>query len=372
MGAFIDAAKSAAKDAICFTLGNAQRFLDFTDSLYPLQDIPNPVRGIRQALCDAPDPPLPDPPFSGGQCNAIYRVRTVRSNSPPGTFTAPSVEIAGPIVNIVYSPNPVQIGDTGSAIPTTLTVTNAAGASVSDTALVSGAPNESVGLTPDIRLRSGAPDNCGDPDPRPNPWPTGGVPVPVPVTYVNNEGDEITNEGDLNIFAPVFAPITGSFNNIRIPFSLDFPDLNLNLNGTLDFGPDINIQLFPNSEGQNSPGSEGQEPPNVDPDTDPEPPENGDSRRLIGAIIRCQLNNQRATEIAQDEGPVLFVPRLANVWFRVRQGRSSSWLGPYDVKATNVYVPVPPDVNATGVRVSGEFGVDATATPVFSDSIRDD
>jgi len=87
---------------------------------------------------------------------------------------------------------------------------------------------------------------------------------------------------------------------------------------------------------------------------------------LVGVHVRSQLaSDPQATQLFGIDTPDLYVPRLAAVYFRVREGGRNSWLGPFDVKTTDAYIPVPFDVYAVAYRIAEEPGFQSVGTAVF-------
>jgi hypothetical protein len=209
----------------------------------------------------------------------------------------------------------------------------------------------------------GLPDDCGDPSPDVPPFPDSGTTVNIDVTYVNNEGDNVTELGDLTIFAPVvIAPVT-----VVAPIRVDLPDVSFN--GNIVLSPDFNIQLQPPSF-RRGPGDTDSPPPPENPDTSPTTPQDDSTRRLIGAIATVTSNpsDGLATEVSSASGPDLFVPRMGTLSFRVRAAGSLSWTAPIDIKTTRQFIPAPENVQVLSAVASPNPNYSISVALVYSDS----
>jgi hypothetical protein len=207
----------------------------------------------------------------------------------------------------------------------------------------------------------GQPDTCGNPDvPPPPPFPPGGDTFDIDVTYQDNDGDIVDIDGDVTIYAPIIAPIIPV--TVYAPVTVDLGGVTFD--GSLEFSPEFKFN-FGTPPGDDSTG--GGAPPSIPepPDSDPDQPEDDSNVRLLGVVVRSQQSGRiLQTEIAQVDGPTLYVPRIANVYFRVRSAGVSSWLGPYDVKTSNAWVPVPENTFAVGTAVDWESGWTGSASEI--------
>lgn len=350
MSNFLDSATDAVSDLYCSALSGVDNYFSFWRSLgIPIDEV-SPA--LRSYVCDAPGPDLPPPPFMGGQCPGVPYDITFRITedgsvvSGPTTFTAP-----GPIGQF-SRPNDPPDGRTQQGY------TFQGG----ETIIINSADRELE--TVSVVRDDGLPDECGNPLPE--------IPEFEPIeqsisfTYIDASDNSVNVTGNLTIFAPIFAPVGIFAPIIRVPIRLSGP--NFDFSGNINL-PDLNIDIYP-SRARPSTG-EPDPVPDVDPDSpdNPATPDDGSTRELVGLLVRSQISSEtRTTEIFQPTGPNLYVPRIANAYFRVRLGDRLSWLGPFDVKTTNTFVPVPPDVVAVSARVDAEQGWTSTGTQVFRSS----
>jgi hypothetical protein len=367
MVSFPEAVGTAVKSAFCAYLGANANAESFFNELSPV-DLPETGQFWNRALCDRNQalPPTP-PPFTGGQCPTTYSIRFERRvrNSQcddygPWNLNGPLGAYQGPISSI----STVTSESQGGGFLDELRVVAANG--TFDIAAVS--RPEDCGLVAQVRnieviRQDGQPDNCGDPTADPPPFPPEGDVTNVNITYVNNEGDNVTELGDLVIFAPVvIAPVT-----VIAPIRVDLPDVSFN--GNIVLSPDFNIQLQPPSF-RRGPGDTDAPPPPENPDTSPTTPQDDSTRRIIGAIttVTSDPSSGLATEVASATGPDLFVPRMGTLSFRVRASGSLSWTTPVDIKTTRQFIPAPENVQALDAIASPNPNYSIAVTLVYGDS----
>lgn len=358
MSNWLDSAEDAVKGAFCSYLSNVDRYFSFWSELGIPTDQVNSQ--LRTYVCDQDGPTEPPPPpFTGGQCETTYRVKNLTIRNDGTTFVPNGTAVPGPVTGVtINSRTPAPI--TGSPNRTQFSVTWSG-------------PNFTLNQSPisfqdqisfQVDRQDGLPDDCGDIPP--DIPPVQPVTQPISFTYIDASDNSVNVNAELTIFAPIFAPIGIFAPIIRVPIRIAGP--NFDFSGNLNL-PDLNIDIYP-SFARPSTGVPDPEP-DVDPDSpdNPATPDDGSTRELVGLLVRSQISSEtRTTEILQPTGPNLYVPRIANAYFRVRLGDRLSWLGPFDVKTTNTFVPVPPDVVAVSGRVDAEQGWTSTGTMVFRSS----
>lgn len=303
-------------------------------------------------FCDDAPQDVPDDDgvgFTGGQCDTLYRVGTTStaSNNEPSEaiFT-----VQGPITQFDFT-QPEQEPN-GNRWFYDYRIVAADGVREFEGAQV--APNSSVSPFGPVRV-DGQADDCGN-APVP-PFPVEGVEIPETIDYDSPDGP-VSIPVDITVFAPivpVFAPVT-----VLAPVRIVGP--NFNITGNIQLAPTLN---FGNGNLPQGPP----QPPNLpapeDPATSPPTDEDEDEPRLIGVIIRArQVDRIQQTELDEGNSPNLFVPRLASVFFRTRDRSTNAWAGPFDVKTTSAYVPVPANVSAVSARVSFQEGWEGTLLEV--------
>lgn len=341
---FVESVGDAIKAALCTNLRLGDNANEFFNELSPI-DLPNFSKYWRPKLCD--DDPAqvipPAPPFLGGQCVGVaYRV-VVRTNTALGsTSNSTGRNVIGPISGAFARDIPGGSELVVSANP--------------DKAIaISSAPASQVFLNPtiiQITREDNQPDTCGNPDPIIPPWPPGGKTFNISPTYIDNEGDTVNLSGNFTLFAPIgiFAP----FVRVFAPVTVDLGGITFN--GTLELAPEFNFN-FGTPPGFTGPGRPTGTAPDEDPSTSPDTPEDEGDMKLIGIVVRSQPSaGTQTTELDETNAPDLFVPRLANAYFRTRNGTVLGWFGPIDIKTTSAFVPVPPNVNAVDARVSYQKG----------------
>lgn len=360
---YADAVGDAIKSGFCRYLDAQDDATRYFNELSPI-DLPNIGKYWKPRLCnDDPDdiPTLP-PPFEGGQCAVLYDVDVL--------FTASdnpiSVPVVGPRMGTALGPwvsvnTNFTFRGTVNGNPNRydyfIEAFNADGIRVSE----SGSNVPFSEGTIQLTRVDGQPDTCGNPDvPPPPPFPPGGDTFDIDVTYQDNDGDIVDIDGDVTIYAPIIAPIIPV--TVYAPVTVDLGGVTFD--GSLEFSPEFKFN-FGTPPGDDSTG--GGAPPSIPepPDSDPDQPEDDSNVRLLGVVVRSQQSGRiLQTEIAQVDGPTLYVPRIANVYFRVRSAGVSSWLGPYDVKTSNAWVPVPENTFAVGTAVDWESGWTGSASEI--------
>lgn len=355
---FSQAVTDSIETAVCNYLGAVDNANSFFNELSPV-DLPNLAKYWRPKLCNDDPADVPNPPedVSGGQCPGVSYDVTWDEFTASGNFfdTETALNRVGPIriVRTNFNPNgtyEIQLTDANGVFAF---------------ATPSGANGDRIRNVVAVPS-SGGPNDCGSQTAPIPPYPPGGVNIPISVTYQDNSDQSVNLNGDFTLFAPVFAPV-GVFAPVVIaPVRVNLPDINFN--GFLELAPRFEFN-FGTPPSDRSPGDVGEPPPPSDPPGSPSTPEDESDRRLIGIVVRSvQVGNVRETLVVQNQGPDLWVPRLANAYFRVRNDGVTAWLGPLDVKTTNAFIPVPPDIFAIAGRADAEPGWENAVFPVYSDS----
>lgn len=343
MASFRDAINGAMREAYCQVLEAVDGYYGFFDSLgVPAGQVPP---SWRKYWCDDDGPSPPAAPFTGGQCDIVYRLQNGTTNSSGQLNFGNGVARPGPITGARI----ISSEETNSVPPGRRQYT-----------IEWSGPNmgvliqEPLSYAP-VQFRvvpnDGQPDNCGNP-PGPQPtYPPEGIDVPVTIPFDSPEGP-VSEPATIRIFAPIvvgYAPFT-----VNAPVTINGP--NIDFSGTLEITPEFNFE--PNfGGGDSSPGQPVGTGPNEDPSSAPDTDEDDSENRLIGVLVRSQPTGEtRTTELDESNAPDLFVPRLATVYFRTRNRGLLGWNGPHDVKTTSAYIPVPENVHAVDVRVSYQQG----------------
>lgn len=379
----------AVSDEICTQLGTAAAFATIAT---PITALAAPGVGLSLGaaalglsagyglFCNAPAPPLSNPPgFLGGQCTGIrYRVEidwtyydTV--TNAPTTINYVAQALWGPIGQVQQSNDGTQEG---------LSFTSAQSAS-NPSRIVNGVG--SVGFNAsnpiqinDIRVTTtdGGPDNCGNaPDTpvAPAPGPIGGT---RNITYVNNEGNDVTipvgivlGYAQFNANLDVEIPFTANVElnpdfDISGTVNLKTGDVNFNIGG--DKGGGSPCSVLPD---RTAPDTGTPEPPDTVPDPPSEDPPTQDKpkreRRILGAIVTVTAVDGVETVIFQEENPDIYVPALGYIQFQIKVGGKGGWTSDIPVKSLRAFIPCPWPDGAVRVVGTPRPGNEFVVSPVY-------
>lgn len=339
----------------------------------------NAARFLHNQFCNAPPPVDPDPPFAGGQCPVLYNVNCIMTRVSGSTQNPFSVsgQAYGPIRGATFrniGSNVTQLIVLGS--PNGSNTTGEYG--IGSVATNFGSPDTNVnGFTvASVSRADSAPDTCGNPDPVIPPYTPGDNTVNNNVTYVDNEGNNVTIPV---VIAFGYAKIDANA-NINIPFTLNLDVTptanitgNLNLN-TGDVTYNANNPSLPTSDC--NPNSDAFEPdPNLPsnpvdvPDEEPDPtpdPDKPQYRKLLKAVIvTVGETSPQSSTVFQETNPDVFVPDLGLVSFQISVSGRSGWTEDIRVKNKRQFIPCPWYGGATAVRGTPRPGSTFTLTPVY-------
>jgi len=345
-----DGLNSGLRTAACILVGGQwdwmARFLDWGNPEF-LQDY---ARMTRAWVCgdDIDDvPPLPDPPFTGGQCPWVgYQARWRNNRSGlnqsigglVGPITGYQLTVKGAFRYLVIThngPNAEFIYDSAS--------------------------NTDLGISDFRVVRNDAqPDTCGSLPPVIGP--PAPVNIDIDITYGPNN--------EFTIIAPViFAPVNVSLDgkiitNIEVEL---FPDFKLE--GTLELFPDfeftptLNLPDFIINPDSRNPGDD----PELPPDTpegdgeqdDPSPDTESESdSRVYALLCRAVIESEaRPSGIYQEVGPDIYAPRLGSARFGTDIDGVAFWSEDIDIKGLNSVIQCPIPWGATRYVVNAAPGV---------------
>lgn len=316
---------------------------------FPNDSLSNSIGAIRRELCSNPRPPVIPPNYLGGQCPVRYKVTiTYDQVNPQGVVQAPQTLsrdfLLGPL-GAIYKRGAFATKQVG--------VDTAQGFQV-----IAENTSEDVDYAnlrnPIIFRQDGQPDNCGNNDDNTDnpPQPTT---INVDINYDNDNNTNITENGDLTIFAPI-----ANFNGeLSFPINLDLGgvDINgeLNLNGDFTFSPSFPV----------STGDEPDKPPPTIPTPPPTIPP-APPRRMIGAKVYVISNNGFSVGVIdQDENPDILIPRAGSIQFYQPAGDRPGWSPDIDVKTSVAWIPCPSPGYATAVAGTPRLGVEWQINPVY-------
>lgn len=351
MVSFRDAAASSIRSGLCAVLAvndDGQRLLVDILGPFPGNEYFNVAGALRSQICniDPEEQEELEPPFTGGQCNAVYSVFA--------TTSGVDLSIGG------QSPRNLQGPLGGVTLVTTLI-----GSPFPDSTryqFVFSGPNDGPEFTaradftpaPGFRIAGrvdALPDDCGDPPPIiPPPGP---VERPITVIYDTDDSTEITVNGTI-VFAPVFVEFDGT---LRMPINLDLGGFEWS--GNIELAPEFNIELFPRGIDETPGITDGDEEPFPEDPSDPiEPVEEDAAPTIIGVEVFSQVSaSAPASSILFPGGPNIYAPRLGSVKFAIRTPTSLVWTADIDIKNRESYIPNPVTQGAVAVRVSPAPGV---------------
>jgi len=369
---FLEAVGQAARSAYCFALGNFDTGARALGRVALGAAAVSRVSGaLRAQLCnDSPDPIPGDPPFEGGQCEAVYTA-VFQTVSGSGALSNPFTRrIRGPIGGTRIFQDGASFQAQVFCRGININASNCGALTQGEPAFrgvgVGGSSLEGGQLNILSATICSGTDNCGDPDPIAPP--PGVIFAPeVDVTYVDEGDNNITVPVNF-VFAPVFVDLDGS---LTVP--LNFDAGGVNFTGNLTVAPEFNLNIRPegitrppgqpdNPDAPGEPGDPGDEPEEREPD-DP---------LIIGVLVFSDVDEDaKPSSILFDKGPNLYVPRLADVQFAIAVGDDVGWTSDLPVKSTQAYIPCPAPQGAIDVRVSAQPGVEARFTPVRGQPLTD-
>lgn len=370
MSSYLDGLKGAVGGAVCFVADKLDSAATYTFG--------TPPGSIGGAACNNPSPPPPpQPPFNGGQCpNERYFV-TFNFDTQPFDCALPA-STGSTTRGAFFGPiRGIEIRDTGEFCGAThgreiWILHSQFGGGDAETRVLDGTgqPRFINPVITSVSRQDGDPDNCGDPPISP-PEPPGQQPISF--TYINNEGDDVTVEGDVNIGIPI----------LIAPFTLIAPVTvtagGIDFNGSVTLSPNFDVTLSPSFGGSgNGPGGGGGgdgeptepiPPDDEDPEDDePDEPIACEDLPLKGLVVTLQFSEEmRATELIQDGTiPAIGVPRVAILYFIARMGNREVYMPGIDLKSRQQYVPVPFNSLVTCWRIHLESGVSVgSVRPIF-------
>jgi hypothetical protein len=321
------------------------------------------------------------PPFTGGQCSGVaYYVRTYQDytysdgSRPPGT-QGQLTAVTGPISSVDFA---VTTGLDG----TTLTIVAASGTVVTH-------PNTSSGSAPgtphyeysnervEITRVDGLSDTCGNPPPASPSVPPGSNTVSQPVTYVNNDGDTITNNYDftfgfaqVNIDGTLTIPVSVNLTanptaNFSGTFNLKSGDFNINI-GDPSVAGDPGNSCADNPTAYPPPPDNPSDSPPVYPHS-PETNDKPEKRKLLrGCLVTVTSVDGNQGELFQIDNPDVGIPDYGLVNFQVQVGGATGWTEDIRVKNRRQIILCPWTPGAIGVTGTPRGDNEFTITPVYT------
>lgn len=387
MATFSEALRSGIKSAFCQVISTTDRATALirrkvTGDL--LDDVSFPAL-INRWVCDRPSPSTAPPPFTGGQCPVSYNVTGTCSAANSATWDCGQAvtwtgSISGPGISIeVVSSQARLTNSAGQNAPCVMQGSSSQGIFVVPDCVPRGAGNPfafegSVSIVSVVRS-DGLPDNCGDQTPEIGDLPAGWNQAGGDITYVNNEGNNVTvpvvaafGYASLNVDADITVPVTVDVGGIN--FEVDF---NLNTG---------DIQLFPtnNDYGDRRRGTKPTDvvPPEGDTPDYPSglPPQlpgidGGEPEReaaIVAVVVTVtEFDNGLVGTLFQSDNPDISIPNFGYISFLCRVGTiDSAWTSDIPVKNRRNVIPCPLPWGAIQVKGTPRQGVSWVLTPLYS------
>jgi len=313
-----------------------------------------PAQHLYRTLCNREPPPLPPPPFTGGQCvGVLYNVTSTWQNYDDqgapiagATVNWNPTNLTGPITFIGQTDNPT----TPNRVRRTIRYNGGASEVHLGNIDTSGNVGSVAPTSINVVRSNGAPDTCGDPPPIiPPPSPTYND-VDIDFTYNDNSSTAIDISGNFTFGAP-----TLNFNgDISVPVRIDIEgsdtviDAKLNVNGPLlefNFGsPNYSPSPSPSPDDyETGPGTPDVPDDVPTPITPPSPivPEPETRQLLRGVIVTVTNIPDDFGLIFQEGNPDIYIPNLGYVNFLIATGNVLSWSVDLAVKNRRCFIPCP-------------------------------
>lgn len=383
MTSFSDSLADAIRNAYCTMLRNGNNFLEHFAPRIGV--IPNPGlmagRFAYRLVCNREPPPMPQPPFTGGQCTDIfYQVRVTYTgfdqddNADPNTTGNPQTFSSfGPIRGAVVRQSSTAFTVVGLGQPRPGNPDGEWQLGTLNKSFYKRVQIDNIQVIPP----PGVPDICGDPPPVIVP-PAPNYNVFAPTINFNDGDNNSVNLPVTLIFAPVRLNLEG---NLVVPLRINleptfnFPfngEFNLNTGGiNFNFGsPNYSPTPTPSPDGYDCPPTTPEDP--VDDITDvPIPGDdddpNDDTARILRAcIVTVNVIPKDITIIFQDDNPDILAPNLGYVQFAIAVGNRLSWTSDIPVKNRRNFIPCPWEGGALQVRGTPRPGVVWTISPVYA------
>lgn len=350
-----DDIKAAVGSALCSTFQGYEKisrwtanlfYPDKVDDVFPRSPAGSVANSGIALFCNR-SPDISTPAFVNGQCPQGYQVfsgtdisGTIGGQGPQRSENNPGNVFNGPFTGVVEGP---KVG--GSRRFYFVNPNYPAGSflayTIDDSWLN---PRPYITLIP----VSGNPDNCGN-RPRPQPLPESDRTAPININ--NNTGPVI-----------FFPPIINVNGDLQVPFNVDVGGLNID--GTIELNTgDITFNFGGQPTDPNAPVVP--TPDGTVPSADMDDPENNKKANIIGVIVvSTRVSDTTATEVPSATTPELFIPRLADVLFKIRIKNKSHWTSDIPVKTKNAYIPCPGEIDAIDVKIIQRKGWSSSITPV--------
>lgn len=388
MADFWESLENAIRGSFCSILNTGYDAYRFTRNTFGGVDLGGGalMGALKGRYCNNPAPPPPvPPPFTGGQCCDVPYTVT-------GSYTYCGRQ-GGTGTTCQFGQDPITeqfsatvLGKvTGFSTGTFNGVENSIrftrvdcqGQTQEGVLINLGSTNILLGYSIGNLVRAdGQPDTCGDPPPELPPEEPGWNERNPDVTYVNNDGVDVTVPVGL-----AFGYINVDVNaDLNIPVNVNVGGIDVNLNFDLSTGG-ISIGPTNNYFGDRRPGSRGSDflpppdqdipdpPPNFPPPAAPLDPEAEELERVIVAAVvtTTSIDTGKVSTFFQEENPDISIPNLGYIQFLCRVGYvDSAWTEDIPVKNRRQVIYCPWPGGAVKVAGTSRPGVEWVITPLYS------
>lgn len=382
MNTYRQGLQNAARNAICDVLGNIANLNDFAQQLPFGSSAPGAAlpRELYRLLCDREPPPLPDPPFYGGQCEGVLYKWTYTIFRKTVSTGFESNEGTTSISNIRGRVQDVGLEDTGTSVVYYAIGTNADGSPQRINGFGSGtwSPGTySWRWEGTITRQDAQPDTCGDPPPI--------IPTPEP-DYRDIDIDFTYNDNSSGSPIDVNIPITFNYPTVNfdgdviIPIDFNFGDVKPTFRGELNinFSPEINFNFGnPNYAPQPLPRPDNFQPEPDTPEPPPDvpipvpPPPPDEPEPVPTSVIRAVIVTvsdvpENVGRIFQDINPDILLPNAGFVSFLIAVGNRTAWTSDIPVKNRRNFIECPWIGGAIDVRGTPREGYSWRLSKVFA------
>lgn len=378
---FRNALYTAIRENICTVLSAINNYNDWFSRLpFGFVNIGDGfIRDFYRALCNREPPPLPDPPFVGGQCpGVLYNVtsqwQTLDDNDAPISGTVVNWNPTGLIGPITFI-GPLPSEDVPGRINRSILHNNGDSRVNFGSLDTSGIAKTYQLISANIVRADGLPDLCGDPAPI-IPAPDPGYNQPsLDFTYIDYSDNSVNLTGNFIFGAPLIK-VDGT---LTIPVRIDLGGVNPTFNGNLNLNePFIEINFgnrnytpspSPSPDGYRSPDESPDVPDDVPvPVTPPSPDESEpDTSRVIRGVIVTIINlSESVGVIYQGENPDIYIPNAGYVNFLIGVGQLIAWSIDLPVKNRRCFIPCPWEGGAIAVEGTPRAGIVWELTPVYA------
>lgn len=385
MSTFREELGNTLRNGFCSALSTYSNFADWYDRLpYGGTSFGDEIADFAyRNLCNREPPPLPPPPFTGGQCPKRYNVAvtTIHDGS-----TTPGVQpvTTGPHGRQVWGPiSGFRISNQGTtskllcdcqgsgAFPSGSTAVEFTSVGYNGTNTL-GIQSYSINY---ITPTDGTPDNCGDPPPI----------IPPPTPNYNTDNDTVTyndnsnNSVDVDISYTFGSPVININGDLTVPVRVNVEGTDISIGGSFSVNnPEFNFNFgdtnYSPSDSSNGSDYDSEEdtpepPPDVPnpiPPTDPTEPDPETRRTIRGAIVTVTEFGNSQGILFQEDNPDIAIPNFGYISFFCQIGSRGAWTIDVPVKNRRCLIECPWSGGAIDVAGTPRAGVSWQISEVYA------